>query len=116
MIMIDMRMPEECNSNCPFRDWEQGGCIADPQERNASLYMKEYPMLDRPAWCPLIDTKSAGTVLSEALHVKREPDYHGKMHPYCPRCGSYIERYNSWRPWMEIRFCCYCGQEVSWNG
>ena len=51
---------------------------------------------------------------AEAVDVRLN-DYTGRKENHCPGCGVFIERFNSWRPWQEVRFCCYCGQEVRWE-
>ena len=53
---------------------------------------------------------------NKAKPVKKTyDDYTGKLSDHCPKCDVFIERYNPRIPWREIKFCCYCGQPVSWK-
>ena len=52
----------------------------------------------------------------EAQPVRHITDeYTGITEPHCPCCDCFIDQYNPRRPWQDVKFCCYCGQEVTWD-
>ena len=65
------------------------------------------------------------TVMRDALELLKKQqakpvlymkvEYTGGNEAYCPDCGCFIEKYNPRRPWREVKYCCYCGQEVTWK-
>lgn len=60
-------------------------------------------------------------LLSAAEPRKLQPvryitdEYTGITEPHCPCCDCFIDQYNPRRPWQDVKYCCYCGQEVVWE-
>ena len=100
MIRIDMNIPEKCEE-CRFKDPDYCFCHADEEEKSIrDRGMRQY-------FCPLIGPEPVKKIRNE---------YTGYIDYKCPGCGAFLEKHNPCNPWKDVKFCCYCGQEVSWNG
>lgn len=59
--------------------------------------------------------KQANKYRKEEPIKKKYDDYTGQISDHCPKCDTFIERYNPRIPWQEIKYCSYCGQAVRWK-
>lgn len=63
----------------------------------------------------VMESDEKGPIEERKEHVKPQYDANGNKFWNCPRCGKYIDRYNTRIPWEEVKYCSYCGQGVTWN-
>lgn len=95
MIKIDMSFQKNC-SKCPFRDYEQGYCLASGHGSNSLEDMQNtsaYYEGGKPFWCPMIGDDPVVPIYKE-------------IGIFCGKCNSYIRTCDT--------YCSSCGKKIEW--
>ena len=85
MLTIDMEMPSSCNE-CPFRDYEEGRCLATEKVGDPHFLGTVTPRDGRkPKWCPIkCEIKTVATLEDVINYPILEKNYNEdskKMRP-----------------------------------